>query len=129
MESLLQLILELLLQGGAELLLEIIFHLIDNEDRQHRRAGRHPVWGAIFCAVLGTLVGFVSVAAWPQSFIHAPELRIANLVVTPLLLGLFMMLVGRRREKRGDTPVALDRFTNAALFAFAMAMVRFCLTK
>jgi len=66
---------------------------------------------------------------FPRSLIGSAGLRAANLLVAPVVAGGIMMLIGRARNKRGQTLVRLDRFGYAFVFAFAMAAVRFIGTK
>lgn len=51
--------------------------------------------------------------------------RLANLVLTPLAVGLCMSAMGAWRSKRGDALLRIDRFSYGYLFALTMALVRF----
>lgn len=73
----------------------------------------------------GVLAGGVSLIVFPHSTIRAPGLRLVNLLVTPVLAGVAMMLLGRLREKKGQPLVRLDRFGYAFLFAFTMSLMRY----
>jgi hypothetical protein len=50
---------------------------------------------------------------------------VQNLFVTPVALGLIMVLIGKLREKKGQEKVRLDKFSYGFLFAFGMCFVRF----
>src|SRR6185312_17550550 len=78
---------------------------------------------------LGLIAGAVSLLVFPRSFIASRELRLLNLIVTPLVAGETMRQIGKLRERRGQTLVKLDRFFYAFAFALAMALVRYFLTK
>lgn len=81
-------------------------------------------WAAISYAVLGLLVGGLSLLAFPQNLI-APQWRLANLIVTPLAVGAVMHAVGRWREGRGQALLRIDRFGCGFIFALALGLVRY----
>ena len=76
----------------------------------------------------GAIAGAVSLGIFPQLFINSPSLRIANLVLTPLLTAAVMALLGGWRLKRGEMLLRLDRFGYAYIFALCMALVRYFFT-
>lgn len=88
---------------------------------------REPkVWLAVLgYLVLGALVGAVSLWAFPAHVTRDGWPRLANLVVTPVLAGGAMTLVGLWRARRGDPLLRIDRFAYGYLFALAVAVVRF----
>jgi hypothetical protein len=112
---------ELILQLAFELLVELGFHSV----RDTMKRPRNPVLSSIGFILLGTVAGGLSLMILPHSPIANPDLRLANLFVAPILLGVAMVLVGRLRAKKGQNLVRLDRFGYAFVFAFAMALVRF----
>ena len=120
-EPILQLLGEILLQILFELLFEVGVHGVDRVLRKPR----HPVWSSIGYLLWGGIAGGLSLLVFPNSAIADPNLRLANLLVTPIVAGLSMMFVGRLRQKRGQTVLRIDRFAYAFAFAFAMAAVRF----
>lgn len=131
-EILVEFILEFLLQGVGELLLEIFTH----RARKHRHAKglparepMHPVLSALLWIAIGAAIGWLTLIPFPHSFLKDPALRIANLIATPLVLGALMALLGRRRLANREETVPLDRFWTAALFALSMGLVRFFLAK
>jgi len=75
------------------------------------------IWGAI--------AGGLSLLIFPHSPIASLQLRQANLLITPIVAGAVMLLIGRQRNQRGQTLVKLDRFGYAFVFAFTMAVVRY----
>lgn len=80
---------------------------------------------AIGFALSGALAGGISLLVLPHSLISNIAYRKANLIVTPLIAGGVMMLIGRQRDKRGSALGGLDRFGYAFIFALAMAVVPF----
>ena len=126
-EAIFEIVFEILIQGGAEIIAEVVTH----KSRKRRRARgiepkpMNPVVAAVLWFALGALMGGGSLIFFPHSFINSEGLRIANLILTPLMLGAIMALIGRKRLANGEETVPLDKFSNAALFALGMAGVRF----
>ncbi|MDF3024663.1 MAG: hypothetical protein K0R10_2024 [Alphaproteobacteria bacterium] len=126
-EAIFEIVFEIIIQGGAEIIAEVVTH----KSRKRRRARgiepkpMNPVVAAVLWFALGALMGGGSLIFFPHSFIHSEGLRIANLILTPLMLGAIMALIGRKRLANGEETVPLDKFSNAALFALGMAGVRF----
>lgn len=124
-EILLQFLFELLLQGVFELLAEAGFHGLAAPFSKERSAWAtaigHTIWGLI--------AGGVSLYLFPDAFLRAPGLRLANLAVTPAIAGLVMAQIGRWRDRRGDDILPLDRFGYAFLFALAMTATRYIWAK
>ena len=124
-ELVLQFLFEVLLQGVFELLAEAGFHAVSAPLSKQR-----PAWvKAIGQSILGLIAGGISLYFFPEAFLRAPGLRLANLVVTPLIAGLAMAQIGRWRDRRGDDVLPLDRFGYAFLFALAMALTRYIWAK
>ena len=84
-----------------------------------RRSGK-----ALLYLILGAAAGAISLLVFPVQFLEDDGWALLNLLLTPVLAGLVMMLVGKWRRHRGDRLVPLDHFTYGYLFALAMAMVR-----
>lgn len=120
-EIILQFLGEMLLQVLVELFVELGFHSLADSLKRPRR----PARSAIGFTLWGLIAGGISLLFFPTSPIEEPMLRAANLVVTPLAIGVAMMLIGKLRARKGQELVALDRFGYAFAFAFAMALVRF----
>jgi len=122
-------IFEILFQFLGEILLQAVFELLAELGIRSLadtlRRPRHPALSTLGFTLWGLVAGGISLLIFPNSPIHEPLLRAANLVVTPVALGFAMMLVGRIRLKKGQDLVRLDRFGYAFVFAFAMALVRY----
>lgn len=121
LEILLELLLELIFQVAGEVLVELGLHSLAQPFR------REPnIWLAVLgYALLGALVGAASVWLFPAHLTRDGWPRLANLVVTPVLAGFAMTLMGLWRARRGDTVLRIDRFACGYVFALAVAVVRF----
>jgi hypothetical protein len=125
MEFLFEIVAEFVLQILFEALMELALHSVKNTLQRQR----NPVFSTIGFLLWGALAGGISLWIFPRSFIADHQIRLLNLILTPLGIGGFMLLVGKQREKRGQSLVGLDRFSYAFAFAFAMALVRLSFVK
>lgn len=80
-------------------------------------------------AVFGAAAGGLSLLGWPSPLLKSDTLRLVSLIVSPLLAGLSMAAIGRWRERRNRPRIALQRFSTAWVFAFALAGVRFVFSR
>ncbi|MEQ7873816.1 hypothetical protein ABDK56_07395 [Sphingomonas sp. ASV193] len=121
LEYLFQILGEILIQALFELLAELGLH--GARDLFRRSTNRFA--STVLFIVWGSAAGGVSLLVLPHSAIHDPTLRLVNLLVTPILVGAAMVLIGRARAKRGQDLVGLDRFGYAFAFALSMGLVRY----
>jgi VIT1/CCC1 family predicted Fe2+/Mn2+ transporter len=115
-----ELLFEFLIQFVLEILVEIGAHTVKRD-----RGPMHPAIAAGGYIFLGGLLGWVSYLILPQHLISHSYARIANLVITPIAVGLAVGAVGAWRSKRGTALVRLDKFAYGYSFALAFALVRF----
>lgn len=122
-------IFEILFQFVGEILLQVVFELLAELGFRSLtdtlKRPRSPVLSTIGFVLLGAMAGGISLLILPRSPISNLAFRKINILVTPLVVGGVMMLIGRQRDKRGQTLVRLDRFGYAFVFALAMAVVRY----
>jgi hypothetical protein len=121
LEIILELLLELIFQVFGELLVELGLHSLAEPFR------REPnIWVAVLgYLLLGGVVGALSVWLVPQHLTRDGWPRLANLVVTPVIAGFAMTLLGLWRARRGDPVLRIDRFACGYLFALTVAVVRY----
>jgi hypothetical protein len=120
-EIVLQFLGELLLQLSAELLLELGLHSMANVFERPR----NPALSVIGYLLWGAIAGGLSLLLFPASFVHNHVLKLANLFITPIVLGGCMMLVGKFRARKEMHIIRLDSFAYGFLFAFSMSLVRY----
>ncbi|MGH9900264.1 MAG: hypothetical protein ACRD68_00315 [Pyrinomonadaceae bacterium] len=125
-EFLFQIVFEFVLQVAGELLVELGLRGLA-EPFQAREA-RNPFLALIGYAFLGFVAGGISLIFFPHPFIRGSELHGISLLISPLLAGGAMSLVGMLRRRRGETALRLDSFGYGFIFAFAMALVRLMFT-
>jgi len=122
LELILSFIGELLLQITVEMLAELGFQTSRNKFK-HRASNPYLAFTG-YC-IIGGLVGWISLLAFPHLFIDNETLVYVNLIATPVVAGLIMSFIGRMRAKKGSELIRLDSFLYGFAFAFCMALVRF----
>jgi hypothetical protein len=118
--KMLALIFEFALQLVVEVLVEL--GLVSLTEPFQRKP--NPLLSAIGYGCIGAILGGVSLAVFPNNFV-AQSLRLANLLLTPIAVGIAMTAVGYWRSSRGDPVLRIDKFFYGYLFALALALVRF----
>lgn len=118
MEWLLQVVLEGVLQGVAELLAD--------KTLRGSPEGRKWLKGLLY-GLVGMVLGGISWWLWPEHWIEAPGVRWAGLLITPVLLGVAFQGLGRWRERRCSARNGLETFWTAWAFAFGFGLVRLSL--
>jgi hypothetical protein len=114
---------EFLLQLALEAIAELFGHSLKEP---FRRPGPPRPWlAAIGYLIFGAIGGGISLWLLPDLFIESGWLRIANLLVTPLLSGLLMEAIGTWRRQRDKEVIRLESFAYGFCFAFSMALVRY----
>jgi len=111
---------EFLVQVVVEFLVELGLHSM----AETLRRPANPWLAAVGYALFGFILGGLSLLVFPDNFVPPPW-RVANLIVTPLILGGLMAVVGAWRARRGETLWRIDKFAYGFLFAFSIALVRF----
>lgn len=118
-----ELLLEVLLEGGLQLLWELLCELGLRRAMQ-RRSVRSAWLAAAGYALLGALAGWLSCWLFPKLYLTTSTARWINLVVTPIVAGTIMAKFGHRLGLRHRPIARRRRFTNAYTFALVMAIVR-----
>lgn len=125
LEILLQFVIEIFGQLLFEALAEMVIRIFAKAFGFERPQNNLPA-GFGYVALAG-VSGYISVAMFPHYFLTHPELRIANLLISPVIVGFLMGLRGRRLMKKQKESIRLDSFAYGFLFAFVFGMVRFWL--
>ena len=123
--GLVQLLGELFLQLFAEGVAGVFGHAARRRSSRHRAV---PHWLSITAwLTAGAGAGWFSVVIFPVLIIDAEWMRIANVVLTPVVAGLIMGKIGTWRESRDMDVLRLESFAYGFSIAFAMALVRYAL--
>jgi hypothetical protein len=121
-ELLFEILGETVLQFIFEALAEVGLHVLR---KPSERAPVQPWLAAVGYILLGAACGGLSLWLFPDYFVKSQMGRAASFVVTPVLAGAGMALIGAWRRRRGEQVIRLDRFAYGYAFALAMAAVRF----
>lgn len=124
LEFIFEIIGEFLLQAAIEVLGELGLHSMAEPFRKPP----NPWLASIGYFIFGSIAGGISLLIFPTHLV-AESLRVANLVLTPVAVGLLMCWLGSWRAKHGQTVLRIDRFSYGFLFAFSLALVRFWVAK
>lgn len=111
-EFVLQLVGEVLAEVGLRSLAEPFRREVD------------PWLAALGYALFGAAAGGVSLWLFSDHFIPPGPMRLANLILTPIAVGLCMAALGAWRARRGQPRLRIDRFLYGYVFALALALVR-----
>jgi hypothetical protein len=120
LEFVLEVLGEFFLQVIVEALVELGFHSLAEPFRRPP----NPWLAAIGYALFGAIFGGISLLVFPNNLVPGAW-RVANLVVTPLAVGGFMVMMGAWRARRGESVMRIDQFVYGYLFALCLALVRF----
>jgi len=112
-----------LLQLCGEFLAELLGRSVREPFRRPQPI--NPLLAALGYALFGAVAGALSLWLFPALFVASSALRLVNLVVTPLLAGAAMALLGAWRRRHEQATIRLDTFLYGYVFALAMALVRF----
>ncbi|MFZ6874989.1 hypothetical protein ACO0LF_23245 [Undibacterium sp. Di27W] len=114
-----------------EVLLQLVFEVLElgvSSGVERRKSEFLPSWLAVIIYMAcGALAGYVSIWIFPQAFLQGNHARIANLLLTPVLMGFLAGAFAAWRT--GDAPgIFKHRFTCGYAFALSLALVRFFAT-
>lgn len=123
MEFLIEILLEFLVEGIVQLLVEAGVRGIANVLQLEKP--RNPWLAGFGYCLIACVISGLSLYVHPTHFIKNPELRMANLLFTPIVIGWLMGLRGKMLVKRGKVAIRIDTFYFGFLFAFVFALIRF----
>jgi uncharacterized membrane protein len=89
----------------------------------------NPIATAFALGMLGALVGFLSVIAYPHPLVHPSRFHGVSVIVSPLITGFVISQLGRLLRNIGRKVTPIESFGYGFVFAFAMALVRFLMLK
>jgi hypothetical protein len=86
---------------------------------------KNPVLAYIVYLVLGGVVGGLSLLLFPFPLVHPSRFPGLSVILSPVLAGLGMSMVGSTLRKRKKKAMRLESFGYGFAFAFGMAVIRF----
>ena len=129
--AILEMFLEIFLEAAFEFAAEFLGALVlrglaevfDTSDL------KNPLLASIGYVFLGGVAGGLSLLFFPHPLVHPSRVPGLTVVISPVLAGLGMSLVGSTLRKRNKKAVQIESFGYGFAFAFGMAVVRFFFTK
>jgi hypothetical protein len=119
---------EFIFEVVFEILFELIIELLAavglRKSPKSEAKASHPLIMFFVYPCFGALVGYASLWVFPQLFIKTYPLQLLGVIVTPVLVGLVMSLIGTWRKGRGTAVILLDSFPFAYVFALGVAVTR-----
>ena len=123
LEPLLELLAEFLLQVGLELFLSFLWRKIRAARWRSRRISLWLILPGL--GLLGALAGWISLQILPSPIFHPGRVHGLSLIVSPLLTGIAMAVIGSNLKRRKEMPAPMESFSGGVSFALGMALVRF----
>jgi hypothetical protein len=84
-----------------------------------------PEFASLGYALLGVLAGGLSVLILPHPLVRPSKIHGISLLVSPLVTGLVMFLIGSMLRRQGKKVVQIESFGYGFAFALGMALVRY----
>jgi len=114
---------EIVLQLLAEICVELGLNGLAETLRP--KSERSALLAFIGYGILGGIVGAISLLIFPELLLENKLHAVGNIIVTPILAGLMMSLIGRAKTKRGKDIIRMDTFFFGFIFAITMALTRY----
>ncbi|MBI3870604.1 MAG: hypothetical protein HY299_18910 [Verrucomicrobia bacterium] len=89
----------------------------------------NPWLAGIGYSVFGAAAGGLSLWLVSSHLVKSQSLRVLNLILTPIAVGVLMAAIGTWRSHRAQRVLRIDRFACGYLFAFLLALTRFVFAK
>jgi hypothetical protein len=118
-----ELLLEVLFEFAGEALLDLALRAIAEVFETSRFTS--PVLASVGYTLLGASAGGLSLFIFPHPLVHPSRLHGINLLVSPIVTGLVMSLIGSILRRQGKKVVQIESFGYGFAFAFGMALMRY----
>lgn len=119
-EVVLEVLGELLLQSGSEVVAEMGLQSMSETFKKPR----NPFLAAIGYGLFGAIFGGLSLLVFSHHLVSAPW-RTFNLVITPIIAGALMALLGAWRARQGYAVLRIDKFAYGYIFALSFGLIRY----
>jgi len=90
---------------------------------------KNPLLASIGYVLMGGVTGGLSLLLFPRPLFHPSRIPGLSVVISPVLAGGGMWMVGTALRKRNKKAMQIESFGYGLAFALGMAMVRFLFAK
>src|SRR5947199_6997267 len=90
---------------------------------------KNPLLACVGYVFLGGVAGGLSLLFFPHPLVHRSRVPGLSVVISPVLAGLGMSMVGSTLRKQNMKAMQIESFGYGFAFAFGMALVRFFFTR
>jgi hypothetical protein len=90
---------------------------------------KSPLLACFGYVFLGGVAGGLSLLFFPHPLVHPSRIPGVSVIISPVLAGLGMSMVGSTLRKRNKKAMQIESFGYGFALAFGMALVRFIFTK
>ena len=127
LELLLGFLVEIFLEFVVEVVAEavFVFLLTAIAEALGPPESRSPFMGGLGYLLLGATTGGLSLLWFPFPLVQPSRFHGISLLVSPLLTGFLMAVLGSTLRKYNKRTVNLETFSYGFVFAFGMTLVRF----
>jgi hypothetical protein len=127
----LELVLEILFEAAFEFAADFLGALILRGIAEifNTSEFKNPLVACIGYVFLGGLVGGLSLFSFPHPLVHPSKVPGLSVVISPILAGFGMSLVGSALRKRNKNAIQIESFGYGFAFAFGLALIRFFFVK
>jgi hypothetical protein len=127
LEAILEILAEIFLEAAFEFTVEFLGSLVLRgiEAVFDISELKNPLLACLGYVFLGGMVGGLSLLLFPHPLVHRSRVPGLSLIVSPVLAGLGMSVVGSSRRKRNKKVTQIESFGYGFAFAFGIAVVRF----
>lgn len=125
--------LEFLIEILGELILQLVFEVLAESGLRALGAPfqrtPNPWLAGIGYAAFGAAAGGLSLWLVASHLVKSESLRMLNLILTPVAVGLLMSALGTWRTRKAQPILRIDRFAYGYVFALSFALIRFVFAK
>ena len=89
----------------------------------------NPLLAGVGYFLLGLIAGGLSLLIFPHPLVRPSRVHGISLVVSPLVTGCLMSLIGAILRRHGKRTTQIESFGYGYVFAFGMALIRFFFVK
>jgi len=124
-----EVLIQLVFEGGVDAVSRLPRRLHLAPFLRAKLSSNDPAATVLKFTFLGLGLGAVSLLVFPHPLVHSSKFHGISLLVSPLITGFVMGLIGRTVRRRGRAPVQIESFAYGFTFAFAFTLIRILMVR